>query len=230
MIKRQPFLAADPEYAKQLAAFSVRDAVLALAYYLLILAVYYFMGRTLSMTGRYLGVPVNLALMILPVLLCLRRLSAAGLSLRNLGRSLLAAAIPGVLYLLLFGIIPGILSRSPLLPAGRILYNLFYYFIVIAMSEEIGFRGFIQPRLMPLLKREWLCILAGGILFVFMHYPFQMAARGMRFAEYLPRFLENAPMQLLLHFVFTWYCRRYGSIFGSTLLHGCVDMTMGIFG
>ena len=102
MKKRQPFLAADPEYAKQLAAFSVRDAVLALAYYLLILAVYYFMGRTLSMTGRYLGVPVNLALMILPVLLCLRRLSAAGLSLRNLGRSLLAAAIPGVLYLLLF--------------------------------------------------------------------------------------------------------------------------------
>ena len=38
MKKRQPFLAADPEYAKQLAAFSVRDAVLALAYYLLILA------------------------------------------------------------------------------------------------------------------------------------------------------------------------------------------------
>ncbi|MBO6055194.1 MAG: CPBP family intramembrane metalloprotease [Oscillospiraceae bacterium] len=230
MKKRQPFLAADPEYAEQLTRFSVLDAVLALAYYLLILVVYYFMGRTVSLTGRYLGVPVNLALLLLPVLLCLKHLSAVGLSLRNLGRSLLAAAVPGILYLLSFSIIPGIVSRSPLLPAGRILYNLFYYFIVIAMSEEVGFRGFIQPRLMPLLKREWLCILVGGILFVLMHYPYQMAARGMGFSEYLPRFLENAPMQLLLHFVFTWYCRRYGNLFGSTLLHGCVDMTMGIFG
>ncbi|WP_420314783.1 type II CAAX prenyl endopeptidase Rce1 family protein [Butyrivibrio fibrisolvens] len=37
-------------------------------------------------------------------------------------------------------------------------------------------------------------------------------------------------MQLVLHYVFTWLYRRYGNIFGATILHGCVDMTMGLFG
>ena len=27
-----------------------------------------------------------------------------------------------------------------------------------------------------------------------------------------------------------WLYRRYGNIFGSTVFHGCIDMSMGIFG
>ena len=228
--KLKSLLAADPSYAENLRSYTIRDTVLALAYYTLILAVYFFMGRVVVQSGRYLGIPVNIALMLLAVLLCVRRLSAVGLSFRNLGRSLLVAGILGVAFLLAFTIIPGIVTHAQLLPAKNILYNLFYYFVVIALSEEISFRGFIQPRLFPLLKRECLTILVGGVLFVCMHYPYQMAARGMSFLEYLPRFLENAPMQFLWHLVFTWLCRRYGNIFSSTLLHGCIDMSMGIFG
>ena len=84
----------------------------------------------------------------------------------NLCRSLIVSGITGIVFLLAVTIIPGTLSHAQLLPPDRIVTNLFYYFIVIALSEEISFRGFIQPRLFPLIKREWLTILLGGVLFV----------------------------------------------------------------
>ena len=136
----------------------------------------------------------------------------------------------GIIFILSYAIIPGIIAGSTLLPAKEIVYNIFYYFIIIAFEEELSFRGFIQPRLYPLLKKEWITLIIGGILFVFMHYPFQMAARGMSFIEYFPLFIAGAPMQFIWHFVFSWLYRRFGNIFGGTILHGFIDMSMGIFG
>ncbi len=63
-----------------------------------------------------------------------------------------------------------------------------------------------------------------------MHMPFQMARRGMGLAEYWPTFIANAPMQFVWHLVCTWLYRRYGNIFGCAVLHGLVDLSMGIFG
>ena len=126
-------------------------------------------------------------------------------------------------------IIPGISSGAKLLPLKKIASNVIYFFVVIALSEEISFRGFIQPRLYPLVKREWLAVLFGGILFVFMHYPYQMAARGMTAAQYWPQFIASAPFQFFWHLVFTTLYRRYGNIYGSTVLHGLVDLSGGIF-
>ena len=221
-------LHADTTYLDQLSSYTIHDTLIAIGYYALILVTYYCMGRIVANTGKYYGVFVNIALMVIPVLIC-RRLVAVGLSGRNLKPSLITAGIIGILFLMAFTIIPGILSHAKLLPPRQIAVNLFYYFIIIGLSEEISFRGFIQPRLYPLVKREWLMILLGGILFVLMHYPFQMAARNMTIAEYWPQFIGNAPIQFLWHLAFTELYRLYGNIFGSTLLHGCVDMSMGIF-
>ena len=226
---KSSFLRPDPAYRDLLEHFTVRDSVIALGFYALIMVIYYVIGWLLAHTGNYYGTFVNICLMLLPVLIC-RRLSVLGLTGRNLRRSLLVSGIIGLVFLMSFTIIPGIISHAKLLPAAEIVRNMLYYFLVIGLSEEISFRGFIQPRLYPLLKREWLMILIGGILFVLMHYPFQMAARGMSVMEYFPLFMANAPMQFLWHLAFTALYRRYGNIFGSTLLHGCVDMSMGIFG
>ena len=220
---------ADEEYLERMRGYSLRDTLCAAGYYVLILAVYYAMGSIYASSGKYYGIPVNLALMLIPVVLC-RKFSQVGLSGRNLKVSLIVSGAIGVVFLLSFTIIPGIVTHAPLLPAGKILYNILYFFIVIGLSEEVGFRGFIQPRLYPLVKKEWLTVLTGGVLFVFMHYPFQMAVRGMSFTEYLPLFLESAPYQFLWHLAFTALYRRFGNIFGNTVLHGFVDMSMGIFG
>ena len=219
---------ADPHYLDMLHSFTVPNALMALGYYLVILIVYYCAGSIMARTGKYYGVFVNIALMLIPVMIC-RKMSSIGLCKRNLKRSLLVSGMIGILFLLISTIIPGIFSGAKLLPLQKIASNVIYFFVAIALSEEISFRGYIQPRLYPLVKREWLAVLFGGILFVFMHYPYQMAARGMTAAQYWPQFIASAPFQFFWHLVFTILYRRYGNIYGSTVLHGLVDLSGGIF-
>ena len=219
---------ADPHYLDILHSFTVPDALMALGYYLVILIVYYCAGSIMARTGKYYGVFVNIALMLIPVMIC-RKMSSIGLCKRNLKRSLLVSGMIGILFLLISTIIPGISSGAELLPLKKIASNVIYFFVVIALSEEISFRGFIQPRLYPLVKREWLAVLFGGLLFVFMHYPYQMAARGMSAAQYWPQFIASAPFQFFWHLVFTMLYRRYGNIYANAVLHGLVDLSGGIF-
>ena len=219
---------ADPHYLDILHSFTVPDALMALGYYLVILIVYYCTGSIMARTGMYYGVFANIALMLIPVMIC-RKMLSIGLCKRNLKRSLLVSGMIGILFLLISTIIPGISSGARLLPLKKIASNVIYFFVVIALSEEISFRGFIQPRLYPLVKREWLAVLFGGLLFVFMHYPYQMAVRGMTAAQYWPQFIASAPFQFFWHLVFTILYRRYGNIYGSTLLHCLVDLSGGIF-
>lgn len=227
MIKK--LLAADPQYLDTLKQYTLKDTVIALIFYVFIMVIYYVMGVIMATKGIYLGIPVNLLLILIPVLICRRDLVSLGINKRNLKRSLIVASIIGMIFLLSFSIIPNIMSQSKLQPFGNILYNIFYYFVIIAFAEEISFRAFIQPRLYPLCKQEWLMIIIGGLLFVFMHYPFQMAVRQMSFAQYWPYFIANAPMQFIWHLAFSQLYRRYGNIFAGTVLHGFVDMSMGIF-
>lgn len=219
----------DSEYKARLESYTWGDTVIALVYYAALMITYYVIGRMMAQTGKYYGEQVNLVIMIIPIILCIRKLSRTGISMRNLGKSLITGTVLGVIWLLWFSVVPGMLAGAAVLPVKAIIYNVYYFFFIIAFSEEISFRGYIQPRLFPLLKREWAVYLIGGVMFVLMHYPFQMASRGMSFTEYWPMFIAGAPMQLLLHYAFTWLYRRYDNIFGSTVMHGLIDMTMGIF-
>ncbi|WP_022759736.1 CPBP family intramembrane glutamic endopeptidase [Butyrivibrio fibrisolvens] len=220
----------DKTYIDQLKSYTIIDTIIAVALYVLIMIVYYYMGLINARTGEYYGEIVNISIIVITIILCLKDISRAGISSRNLIKSICISLVIGIIWLVSFSIIPNLKAGYSFLPLNIILDNAVYYFVIIAFTEEISFRGFIQPRLYPVLKKEWLVYLIGGLMFVSLHYPFQMAVRGMSFMEYLPFFLAGAPMQLVLHYVFTWLYRRYGNIFGATILHGCVDMTMGLFG
>ena len=226
---KRNFFAADPVYREQMESYTLKDTFAALGYWVLWMAVYYCLGLVKYRTGKYYGNIVNIAMMLLPVLLCVRKLSSLGLTGRNLKPSLLTGLAAGAVFLAAWTVIPGIVSGARLQPFGRILYNVFYYFVIIALTEEIGDRGVIQPRLYPLFRKEWAAVLAGGLLFVLMHLPYQMAARGMTLGEFLPQALANVPMQFIWHLVFTWIYRRHGNLAGAVVLHGFVDMSMGLF-
>ncbi len=228
-MKLGKILAAEQSYRDNLSSFTMRDSVIALIYYIAIMIAGYLEGVFKNRTGIYLDEIDGIVCMSIPAVLCLGRLSKIGISKKNLIRSVLVSLSLGIIVLMGICIIPNIMAHSHLLPAKSIAYNVFYYFFIIGFSEEISFRGFIQPRLLPLCKKEWIAILVGGILFVAAHYPYQMASRGMTFIEYWPQFISSAPIQFMWHYVFTWLYRRYGNIFGSTVLHGCIDMSMGIF-
>ena len=229
MEKIKPFFKADSFYSAALQSFTIRDSLIAVVYYVLFMAMLYGAGVIFEVSKIYLGIPMSIVGMLIPVAICNHRLASIGINSRNLAPSIIVSCILGGLLCALYTIVPGIIHHRQLLPLKDIAYNIFFYFAIIGLSEEISFRGFIQPRLMPLLKREWLAIILGGILFVFMHYPFQMAARNMTFLKYWPLFIANAPFQFMWHLAFTWLYRRYGNIFGSTILHGFLNLSEGIF-
>lgn len=220
---------ADEEYLENIQSYSIKDSCIALIFYVFDMLALYALGIINSSSGIYLGELLAVFTIIVVLLLTRFKWSTVGIRLRNASKGILTGLIMGIIFLSCYTIIPGIIGGLELLPAKTIGYNIFYYFVIIAFEEELTFRGFIQPRLFPLLKKEWIMMLVGGILFVCMHYPYQMAARGMSFTQYFPLFIAGAPMQLLWHFVFSWLYRRFGNIFGGTILHGFIDMSMGIF-
>ena len=221
---------ANQEYLDNMKSYTIKDSCIALAFYGFDMLTLYIAGVILSNSGKYYGVPM--AFVCIAIVLLIARFSGSkvGINRQGLFSGAVTGLIMGMIFLLSYTIIPGIVAGLTFLPAKEIAYNVFYYFIIIAFEEELSFRGFIQPRLYPLLKKEWITLLVGGILFVLMHYPFQMAARGMNIIEYFPMFIASAPYQLMWHYVFSWFYRRFGNIFGGTILHGFVDMSMGIFG
>ena len=219
----------DQGYLDNMKSYTKKDAYIALAYYLFNMVALYIVGRIYSGFGKYFGNLLAVISIVIVLLLVRLKVSKVGISKQGIPAGVITGLVMGVIFILIYTIIPGIVSGSELLPVSSIIYNIFYYFVIIAFEEELSFRGFIQPRLYPLLKKEWIVLLVGGILFVFMHYPFQMAARGMNFIEYFPLFIASAPMQLIWHYVFSWFYRRFGNIFGGTLMHGFVDMSMGIW-
>ncbi len=221
---------ADQEYLDNLHNYTVKDTCLALAFYIFNLVSLYIVGKIHSDTGNYHGEILAILTIAIVLLLVKLKVSKVGISKRGALPGIITGLIMGVIFIMSYTIIPGIIAGLTILPAKAIINNIFYYFIIIAFEEELSFRGFIQPRLFPLLKKEWITLIVGGIFFVFMHYPYQMAARGMNFIEYFPLFIAGAPLQLMWHFVFSWLYRRFGNIFGGTILHGFVDMSMGIFG
>ena len=219
---------ADTTYYDNLYSYTKRDSLVALAYYVALLLACYGTGHYLAATNYTvnLSIPVSVVFALIPVVICRHSLSKIGICRNNLKPSLLAACAIGSAYLFLVAILPGIREHRQLLPIARIAYNVFYYFILIGFIEEIQFRGFIQPRLFPLFKREWLTTLMGGILFAFMHIPFQMFARQMSFGELLS---EHIIGTMLYSFFFTYLYRRYGNIFCLSVLHGFIDLALGIF-
>ena len=221
---------ADKEYLENMQSYTFKDSFIALAFYAFDLVALYVVGRIYSASGNYYGGLLAILTIVIVLLLVRLRWAKVGLSWQNVFPSIVTGLFMGIIFILSYTIIPGIIAGLTLLPASAIAYNIFYYFVIIAFEEELSFRGFIQPRLYPLFKKEWITLIIGGILFVFMHYPFQMAARGMSFTQYFPLFIAGAPMQFVWHLVFSWFYRRYGNIFGGTILHGFIDMSMGIWG
>ena len=221
---------ADDNYLHNMHKYTLKDTCIAIIFYVVNLIALYIEGNIYYSSGKYYGIYVSFIFIAIIFVIAILSHSSVGLNLKTGISGIIVGLLLGLIFIGGYTIIPGIITGARLLPTRTIAYNIFYYFIVIAFEEELSFRGFIQPRLYPLLKKEWITLLIGGILFVLMHYPFQMASRGMGILEYFPLFIAGAPIQLFWHYIFSWLYRKFGNIFGGSILHGFVDLSMGIFG
>jgi membrane protease YdiL (CAAX protease family) len=206
--------------------YGKEDGLLALALYVLLLIVYYFMGMIDAKYHLYFGVPVNLLFIgICVILVKLRRqsLSTIGMTKRNMRKSLLTGLIFGLIITLAMNVLPNILSGGKLVSTGQAVVNVFYYVFVIALMEEVVFRGFIQTRIYGLIKGDVPAVVITGILFYLMHLPFQMQANGMRID------VLNMIVLFIIHIVLNFLYRKYNTLAGPVVMHALLDYGGNLF-
>lgn len=200
--------------------YTKTDGILAIILYVLLMFIYYFMGVLVIRKQIYLGIPVNLLLIVACMILVLARqqkLSSIGFTMKNIGKSLLTGTVLGIIFSFFMNVLPNILAGGKIISVKQAIYNIFYYFIIISLSEEVIFRGYIQTRLYGLIKNDNLAVLVTGFMFYAMHLPFQMPVNGMQIDPI------NMAVMVFLHFVLNSLYRKYNSLAGAIVFHGLLD-------
>ena len=178
--------------------------------------------RTLNL-GRLGQLRYYFWALILPLLLSI----AAGLFTVLFG----LARFDGGLSLLTFSMasFPETAAVDPWLIAGlqAILIFAFAPFINIlfTLGEELGWRGFLLPRLMPL--GRWRAILISGLVWGFWHAP--AVLQGLNYPE---NPILGVPLMMvfcvLLGTILSWLYMKTSSPWAPALAHGAINAVAGL--
>jgi membrane protease YdiL (CAAX protease family) len=151
------------------------------------------------------------------VLVRKQKLASIGFTLKNIGKALKTGVVLGIIFSFFMNVLPNILAGGKIISFNQALYNIFYYFIIISLTEEIIIRGYIQTRLYGLIKNDNLAVFVIGFLFYTMHLPFQIPVNGMQIN------LINMVVTVAIHFVLNGLYRKYNSLAAPTVFHGLLD-------
>lgn len=229
-IKR--FFKTDEAYNDDLKKYTKTDGMIAILYYLVFMITYYLMGRVYAEKQIYLGIVCNIGLAILSILLVLirkQKLRTLGLTLRKQKQAVIFGTVLGLILVFVNNVIPAILSGSQFTRISNLLYNTFYYFIIIAFVEEIAFRGFIQTRIYGLIKNDLIAVIVVSLMFSFMHIPFQMALSATNLVTFLANNVIWLLLLLLWHIIFNFLHRKNNNIITNTIFHGFMDWGSSLF-
>ena len=221
----------DPSFKEEVARYKPTDGILAFVLFVVLMVLYYLMGVLDSTRGIYLGTPLNLFLIVLCVVLVLLRkdgITSLGFKLRNGGKAVLTGLIIGIVAIAVNTAV-SLSGGGTLRPLTVLITKFFFYMIVIALSEEVVFRGYIQTRLFGLIRSNVGATIVAGVLFTLMHIPYQMGAASLDLVTFCR---ENWWWFILLfgwHLVFTYLYRRFNSLLAPTIFHGLMDWSNILF-
>jgi membrane protease YdiL (CAAX protease family) len=218
------------EYKLETKQFKKIDLVLSILLYTSVLIIYYFMGQIfvsekISLTEEFLFIVTGIvSLIIIGIVFafCLLRrqkLSSIGFCTKKLKQSLISGLVVAVIVIIIFSIVNIITEESIRKDIPFIIQRFFYYLIFIAFVEELVFRGYIGTRLYGCLKNKFLAVTITGVLFVFMHSPFQMVMSNMTILEYLSNSWANLIFIFFLHFFMQLLYAKYNSLIAPTIFH-----------
>ncbi len=223
------------------------DGILAIIYYLYYNIIIYLFGLiflktdlpykfSIYFSNKFLYkfifyIPISI-LSILPIIIILwyrkQKFKTIGIKFNKLLQSLLIGVIGGIPFILPY--ILGFFKHNKHFqynPFDTFWYFL-YFFICIALVEEISFRGFIQTRIQGLIKNKWLSIFVVGIMFGFMHIPFQMIKANMSFIEFVSLDKYHLITTALIHVYLVYLYTRNNNILSSTISHTLIDFIPSI--
>jgi len=225
------FFNLDKEYKDTVRRYERKDGILAIVSYILIMLLYYVMGVVYAKQNLYLGYYVNFFMAtfcIICVLIRKQPIKSIGFNKNNLLKSMLLGLILSSV-LLIINLISGILGGCQFDTVSRLIQKLGYYFFVIALVEEIIFRGFIQTRIYGITKNSVFAIMVVGFMFMTIHIPFQMGVAKMGLLTFIVNNYITLLFTFVWHFVFNFLYSKYNSIVAPTIFHAIMDWSNVIF-
>lgn len=95
-----------------------------------------------------------------------------------------------------------------------------YQFFLIALFEEILFRGFFGACFFA--QNKFLFLFIVGLLFTFLHLPFQMLVNSYPLSYFLLNIKFYNP--LILHMIFQYLFNKYHSFLAPAILHTIINV------
>lgn len=111
-----------------------------------------------------------------------------------------------------------LINGSNLISIQEILINL-VYFLLLAVCEEIVFRGYIGTRIYGLVKEKWLAVFGVGILFIMMHFPYRMIAYGMTLSDLIIKKNSWIINLFIWHVISNFIYLKTNSLYGAIIPH-----------
>jgi len=225
------FIKMDENYQSTVSTFTRIDGIFAIISYIILMGIYYIMGVIYEEKSIYLGIQVNLLLAVICVIFTLFRkqtLESIGFGKRNISKSIIFG-IKFSVIIVAIQLVSGITSGLHFNCFSKLTSQFFYYFIIIALVEEIIFRGFIQTRIYGLIKKPQVAILITAFMFMSMHIPFQMGVSHMNFLAYISNNFITLLFTFGWHIVFNFMYAKYNSIAAPTIFHTIMDWSNELF-
>ena len=224
-------LCANQEYNDNLKKYDKKDGMLAILLFAIIIIMYALLGILYKNNSfikdniKIIGCLFNLLLIIVTIIFV--KLRKQGLETIGLkGRWKLSIILGGVLSLFYFycNCLDHLINGEKLISITSILF-LMVYFLLVAICEELVFRGYIGTRLNGLIKNKYIVIIVTGILFVVMHFPYRMIAANMSLTDFDIGWLINL---FIFHLIMNFIYMKTNSIYGSIIPHWISDLAYEI--
>lgn len=211
------------QYRNNLEKYEKTDGLKAIVVYCLVMGSAFFHGwlYTTNISIFLLNLSqIGIPLILLILFLCFFRytkekISSIGIHTENIKKSIIWGIIGGFLLLavqtVLFEAQGKEISFSSFLLVNWII------FFFGAIEEEFLFRGYIQTRLVGLIKSQLLAGCINSVLFLSIHYPVRWVVSGTVSFDVLPAVYIIS--LLGLHFFCDAVYKRTNCLWGSVLLH-----------
>lgn len=145
-------------------------------------------------------------------------LKTIGFTTNNLKKSIgmgIIGAFILVLFLIVNSFIKGTLQFNQIMELPSIIIIL--TFIGCAIGEEVVFRGYIQIRIVGLIKNRLVGTILCSLLFLIIHYPVKWCVMGSISFTVIPLFYVIC--LLLLHFLCDYVYKKTNCLWGAIVLH-----------
>lgn len=214
------------EFHREVMKYEHKDSFLAIGLFCIINVLYVFAAAlernnsTIKENPMIVGCVIN-GIMIVTTLLFIKirkqKLSSIGLCKGKWKQSCLIGLILAVV-LFFNNCLSYVIGGADFIEVKDIFRYVIFY-LMVALCEEIVFRGYIGTRLYGLIKNQYIVILVSGILFIIMHFPYRMIAYGMTIRDLTISNIGWLLDLFITHIVLSLIYLKTNSLYGSIIPH-----------